>query len=199
MLGPSSAAQKENVSTFGPTSSTAAANRKWLIAVGIILMLTGIGAIAFPFAGVLAIDRIVATVFTISGLVYLGHSIAVRRIRGFAWELVLGILYLLAGLSLFARPIDSVVVLTAIIALSLIADGLFRTAVAITMRRGPWGWFFASGIIAIILGLTIFALPAGNAVLMIAALVGLNLLASGMAYVMVGASTETKAATTEQR
>ena len=64
--------------------------------------------------------------------------------------------------------------------------GIVRTAVSVAMRRGPWGWVLASGILSILLGFAVFAMPAGSAVLLIGVLVGINLFASGLAFLMLG-------------
>ena len=162
-----------------------AENRGWFIGMGVILALIGIAAIAFPLAGSLAIDMVVATSFTFAGLIYLAHAFGTQSWQGFAWQVILGLVYLAAGVFLFVRPVEGVVVLTAVIAISLIADGIVRAAVSFAMRRGRWGWVLASGILSIALGLAVFATSTGQAVLLIGLLVGINMLASGMAFVIV--------------
>ena len=166
------------------------ANRTPLIVLGLILMLTGIGAIAFPLAGSLAIDVIVAAVFTVSGLAFLFHAFSARSWGGFAWEIVLSVIYLGAGIFLFVKPVDGVAVLTAVIAISLIADGIVRTILSIAMRQGPWGWLLASGILSVGLGFAVFALPASQAVLLIGVLVGINLFASGSVFMMLASNAD---------
>ncbi len=165
--------------------ASVAQNRKWFITIGIVLMLTGIAAIAFPLAGSLAVDLIVATTFTVAGLVDFAYAFGTGSWGGFAWQIVVGLVYLAAGIFLYVKPVEGVAVLTAVIAVSLIADGIVRTAVSIAMRRGPWGWVLASGILSAVLGVAVFAMPAGNAVLLIGLLVGINMFASGMAFLMV--------------
>ncbi|MFY0610890.1 MAG: HdeD family acid-resistance protein [Hyphomicrobiaceae bacterium] len=165
-----------------------AKNRGWFIAVGIILAVTGTAAIASPLAGSLAVDMIVATVFTVAGIAYFAHAFGTQGWGSFAWQIIIGFVYLAAGVFLYVKPVEGVAALTAVIAMSLIFDGIVRTAVSIAMRRGPWGWVLASGILSIVLGVAVLAMPAGNAVLLIGLLVGINMLTSGMAFLMLAAA-----------
>lgn len=186
MSNSSTTTVQRHLPTLEQAREAIAANRTAIAVMGIALMLTGIGALAVPFAGSLAIDIIVATAFIVSGSVYCAHAFAGRSWAGFAWELIVGLVYIGAGIILFVRPVDGVLVLTAVIGISLIADGIVRTGVSVAMRRGPWGWVLASGILSILLGFAVFAMPAGNAVLLIGVLVGINLFASGLAFLMLG-------------
>lgn len=160
-------------------------NRGWFTALGVVLVLIGIAAIVFPLAGALAIDFVIATAFIVTGIVYFAHAFGTRSWGGLAWQFIVGLVYLAAGIILFVKPVEGVAVLTAVIALSLIADGIVRTAVSIAMRRGTWGWVLASGILSVVLGIAVFAMSAGNAVLLIGLLVGINMFASGMAFLLV--------------
>lgn len=190
MPNPSTALLHKHLPTPDQAGEAIVANRTSLIVMGIILMLTGIGAIVFPLVGSLALDMVVATVFTIAGLIYLAHAFGARSWGGFAWEIILGLVYLAAGVILYAKPLEGVIVLTAVIAISLIFDGIVRTAVSIVMRRGPWGWVLASGILSMVLGFAVFALPAGAAILLLGFLVGVNVFASGFAFLMLGINAE---------
>lgn len=179
------ASEHKNSPRSETIETSVAANRSWFIAMGVTLALTGIAAIAFPLAGSLAIDMDVASAFTAAGLIYFAHAFGTQSWQGFAWQIILGIVYIAAGVFLFVQPVEGVAVLTALIAISLIADGIVRTAVSFAMRRGPWGWVLASGILSIALGFAVFTTSTGNAVLLIGLLVGINMLASGMAFLMV--------------
>ena len=160
-------------------------NRGWFTALGVLLLLTGIAAIIFPLAGALAIDFVIATAFIATGVVYLVNAFATGSWGGCAWQIILGLIYIAAGMFLYIRPVEGTVILAAVIAMSLVADGIVRIALSMAMQRGPWGWVMASGILSIVLGMAVFVMSSGTAVLLLGVLVGINLVASGITFSML--------------
>ena len=86
-------------------------------------------------------------------------------------------------------PLASSVVITLLIALSLIAVGVFRITMAIQNRDlAVHGWLLFAGIISLLLGIIIVAGWPVSGLWVIGLFVALELLLHGVAYVMLALS-----------
>ena len=177
--------QSASIHWHPPSDEGIAANRTSFIILGIIMMLAGTAAMVFPFASSWTVDIIVGTTFAIAGLIYVVHAFGCGGGGGMLWEIVVGLVYLAAGLFLMVKPVEGTAILTFVVALSLVADGIVRTAVAVIMRRGPWGWMLFSGIVSIILGGALIAMFPIAALWLLGVLAGVNLLITGMVFLML--------------
>jgi uncharacterized membrane protein HdeD (DUF308 family) len=100
--------------------------------------------------------------------------------------MLVGILYVVAGLYLVFFPLASAVPLTLLLAVLFIAEGIFEVIQAFRVRpHEGWIWLLISGIAALAVGVMIaFGLP-GSAIWALGLLVGINLLFSGWSYVFL--------------
>ena len=156
-------------------------NRGWFIAMGVMLIVAGATALAFPMMSSVAVETVVGAVFLVAGMTYVAHAFAAPGWGGFAWEIFVGLVYLAAGILMIARPIEGTAVLTLAVAFAFIADGVARTIFAFTMRAGAWGWVLASGLFSLALGVAAIAMFPVTALWLLGAMVGINLIASGSA------------------
>jgi len=79
------------------------------------------------------------------------------------WWLVLirGILLVVLGVLAFLQPIQAVVIFTLVVGIYAIADGILVIVASIATRKqySGWGWLLAQGVLTILAGLIIVALP----------------------------------------
>ncbi|MEG0377115.1 MAG: DUF308 domain-containing protein [Eubacterium sp.] len=75
--------------------------------------------------------------------------------------LILGILAIGIGIWIFFNPLGSYVALSIIFALTFLISGLASCAVTIANRKTipAWGWNFTSGLLMLILGIVLLAIP----------------------------------------
>lgn len=87
-----------------------------------------------------------------------------RRKTGGALPLALaGILSVVVGFLVLARPLAGLVALTLLIAGFFFVNGLFHAITALMDRYRNWGWDFAYGAIAVVLGVIVIGqLPAAS-------------------------------------
>jgi uncharacterized membrane protein HdeD (DUF308 family) len=86
-----------------------------------------------------------------------------------------------------SSPATGIITLTIFLAAFFIVQGILECGMAFRMRpQSGWGWMLFSGIIALLLGILIFAGLPGTALWAIGLLVGINLLSSGIAYLFLG-------------
>jgi uncharacterized membrane protein HdeD (DUF308 family) len=161
-------------------------HRGWFIFLGILLIIAGMSAIAFPLLGALAIEVWAAVAFAVAGAAQTVHAFAARSWSGFLLGLLVGLLYLATGVVLWLNPIRGVVALTVFLAAVLVVDGLFRSILAFQVRpRAGWGWLLAGGIVSIILGVMIWQQLPSSAVSVLGFLLGINLVLSGATFLML--------------
>jgi uncharacterized membrane protein HdeD (DUF308 family) len=78
--------------------------------------------------------------------------------KGIVWHVIIGIVYILAGIVLIAMPISSAFWLTLFIAVALVVSGVFRIFMAFNVRDhgSIWLWVLFTGVISIILGVLVY-------------------------------------------
>lgn len=102
--------------------------------------------------------------------------------QGFFLHIVTGILYLILGFMLLAKPMVAAISLTLLMAIFFIIIGILRLILSPIMRFPRWGWSFLSGIITLVLGILIlFELPLSG-IYIIGLFVGIDLLVWGFTY-----------------
>ena len=118
----------------------------WYLVLGIVLLLGGIAAIAFPFLSTITAKLALGWIFLVTGVVTVVHGLWTGNWRGFLWNLLIGIL-VSSGAYLVLLPLAGIVTLTMLIAVVLFADGIgdyhgppstaaFRLGLGSRQRRG---------------------------------------------------------------
>ena len=155
---------------------------------GAIMIGLGALAVAAPVWATLAVDVYVGWLFLISGVVGLVAMFSARSVPGFLWTFVTALLSVAVGALLLWRPVEGVLSLTIVLTAFFIAEGIFQTAAALIYRDGmpgSWGWLLVSGLADLALAAIIIMGWPGTVVWILGLLVGVNLLTSGWAVVMV--------------
>jgi uncharacterized membrane protein HdeD (DUF308 family) len=155
---------------------------------GAIMIGLGMLAIAAPVWATLAVDVYVGWLFLISGVVGLVAMFSARSVPGFLWTFVTALLSVAVGALLLWRPIEGVLSLTIVLTAFFIVEGIFQAAAALIYRDGmpgSWGWLLVSGLADLALAAIIIMGWPGTVVWILGLLVGVNLLTSGWAVVMV--------------
>ena len=166
-----------------------AQNRGWFIFLAVLLIVAGASAIAFPILSTFAVEIWTAIAFAVAGVAQTVHAFAARSWGGFLWGLLVGLLYLAAGVVLWLNPIAGVVTLTVFLAAVLVVDGVFRSILAFQIRPLPgWFWMLLGGIVGIVLGIMIWQQLPSSAFSVLGLLLGINLVFSGFTFLMLAMS-----------
>lgn len=156
-----------------------------LLAVGIILIIAGIAAIAMPLVATLAIELLIGWIFVLTGILQMVYSFWSKMWGRFSLRFLTGLLYLAAGVLLLVYPLRGALTLTLLLALLFILEGLCKViASALNSAMPNWGWMFFSGILALIIGGLIWAQWPSSAAWAIGLLAGVNILFRGWALTM---------------
>jgi len=90
-------------------------NRTWFITLGILLIILGVAAIAFPLLTTIAAKIALGWLFLIGGVVQIAHAFSTRQWSEFFFDLLVGLLYLIAGGWLALFPLTGIVTLTVLL------------------------------------------------------------------------------------
>jgi uncharacterized membrane protein HdeD (DUF308 family) len=154
---------------------------------GVVMVILGILAVAWPAVATLAVDIYVGWLFLISGTVGLVAMFSARDVLAFFWTLLTAALAMAVGVLLIWKPAEGAESLTIVLTAFFIAEGVFQIAGSFAYRDampGSWGWMFVSGISDLALaGLLVLYWPV-SAAWALGLLVGVNLITSGVAIVV---------------
>ncbi|HEY7323069.1 MAG TPA: HdeD family acid-resistance protein [Candidatus Binatia bacterium] len=161
-------------------------NWGWFLILGIVLIV--LGTIALGSSLVMTI----ASVFFFGWLLIIGGVLEVvhafwreKRWGGFFLDLLTGILYVVAGWMMVTNPGQSALLLTLLIAMFLVFEGVFRIVAALSVRYPHWGWVLFNGIISLILGIMIWRQWPYSGLWVIGLFVGIEMLLNGWSLVML--------------
>lgn len=158
----------------------------WFLALGVLWIILGTTAVILPWLGTVAAALTFGALLAAGGIMQTVQAFRCKRWRGTALHVVMGLLYLAAGAILLFFPLQGILSLTLVLAALFIVVGIFRAVAALQDRdlRG-WGWLLFSGILSVGVGLTILLGWPGTAAWALGLLVGIELIFSGWALVMI--------------
>jgi uncharacterized membrane protein HdeD (DUF308 family) len=160
---------------------------KGLFWLGVVLIVFGALAIAFPLATTIATKMFIGWIFLITGAFQIWQSFSTREWGGFFWNLLIGIMYLAVGAWLSFNPLTGIISLTILLAITFIIHGVIECVMAYNLRpEKGWGWLMFSGLISALVGVLILSELPSTAAWAIGLLVGINLISSGFAFVTLG-------------
>jgi uncharacterized membrane protein HdeD (DUF308 family) len=166
-------------------------NRGWFIALGIVLLIAGTAAILFPFLSTIAAKLALGWILLLAGVVNIVHAFGTSGWRGFFWNLLVGVLFALAGAYLAFFPLTGILTLTILLAALFIAEGVLEIVLAFHVRpQSGWGWVLLSGVIAVAVGVMIALELPTSAIWAIGVLTGINLIASGWSFIGIAMASD---------
>ena len=158
----------------------------WSIVLGILMIVAGMFAIVdSAFAGVLVV-YVVAWSAIFNGVAQVVFGVRHHSGGKTVLEVILGLLYIVAGIYILMHPLGGLLALTLVLASFLVVYGIFALVLAFQLRpRTGWGWVLFDAIITLVLGLMIWAHWPINSEWVIGTLVGISLIMSGVSRLML--------------
>jgi uncharacterized membrane protein HdeD (DUF308 family) len=163
-------------------------NWGWFLALGIALLIFGWVALGAAFLTTLVFSQLFGALLFVGGIFQVAHAIFARRWWGSAINLITGLLYVVFGWLIIKHPIESLEVLTILIAAFLLGGGAVRIALAITQRGDSWFWMALSGVIDVLLGLIIWEQMPESSFIVIGLFVGITMIFNGVSWIMIAVS-----------
>jgi uncharacterized membrane protein HdeD (DUF308 family) len=157
----------------------------WFLALGIALIVLGTIALGSSLLMTIASVFFFGWLLIIGGVMEAIHAFWRKRWAGFFLDLLTGILYVIAGWMMVTNPQESALLLTLIIAMFLVFEGVFRIVAALAARYPHWGWVLFNGVISLLLGILIWRQWPYSGLWVIGLFVGIEMLLNGWSLVML--------------
>jgi uncharacterized membrane protein HdeD (DUF308 family) len=156
------------------------------ILVGAIFIFAGFFVLGDVVAATVISAFLIGIVLLVAGAAEVFQAFSAQYWRGFFLRLLVGALYIVAGLMLVTDPARASITLTLVFALALIASGIVRIVQAVQY----WEWFgvllLVSGIVGIAAGLIILSKWPVSGLWVLGTVVGIDLLLHGLWWISLG-------------
>ena len=158
----------------------------WSIVLSVLMIVAGVLAIIVPQVSGIAVTILVGWLLVFCGVAHMVYAWHTRRIGGLLWEMLLGIIYIVAGGYLLLHPMAGLVSLTVVLAVYLLLESVLEFILSFLLRPLPGsGWLLVDGIITLSLALIIWRTWPASTTWVIGTLVGVSMLFSGVARLMI--------------
>lgn len=165
-------------------------NEVWMFLAGMGIALMVLGFIAVGSAAVATLATVIFLgVVLLTGAVF--QFIAAfwgRHWRGGFLHLLFGVVYFVLGAFLIENPADAAVGLTVLMAAGFLAGGVFRIVVSLADRFPGWQLMLISGLLSILLACAVWSQWPATGLWVIGLFVGVEMIASGLSWLMLAMS-----------
>jgi uncharacterized membrane protein HdeD (DUF308 family) len=158
----------------------------WSMVWGMLLIGFGALAIASPFVAAVTVSVFLAWLIIFGGVVHLVLAFHAHRAGSLLGKLLVGLAYVVIGGYLLMHPVLGVATLTLLLAALFLIEGVLDLVLFFQLRpaRGS-GWMLLDGLITLGLAVMIGAHWPSSSLWAIGTLVGVSLIFSGIARVMM--------------
>jgi uncharacterized membrane protein HdeD (DUF308 family) len=156
---------------------------KRMTTFGIIAIVLGILAMVAPVIAGLSIALFLGVLVVVAGVVRLAWAFNAGSVGEGILKFLLAGLTLVCGMALVVNPLFASGVLTILLSLYFVIDGISEIAVGMGSRRG---WFIFAGIVSVVLGVLLWAQFPLSGAWALGILLGIKLLFIGLIMLMGG-------------
>lgn len=159
----------------------------WIVAFGVVALVAGVIALSSVAMATESAVLIVGVMMLIAGAAEIIAAFSVKTWGKFLLWMLLGALYIFAGVVCIQNPFAAATILTLMLGVALIVSGLVRIFLATQMKHGtPWGWVVFSGIVSFLLGLIIVAKWPVSSFFVLGIFLGIDLIFIGASWITMG-------------
>jgi uncharacterized membrane protein HdeD (DUF308 family) len=160
---------------------------KRMTTLGVVAIILGILAILMPFLAGASAMLLLGVLVLAAGIVRIIWAFGSDSVGKGLLKFGIGVLTLLAGIVLLAHPLFAMVVLTIVLAIYFVLDGIAEIVAGIKRRPGlGWIWMLVGGVISILLGIFIWRQFPLSGIWAIGILLGIKLFFIGLMMITAG-------------
>jgi uncharacterized membrane protein HdeD (DUF308 family) len=158
----------------------------WSIVWGVLLIIFGMLAVGSPFLATVAFGVAIAWLIVFAGVIHLVLAFHAHGAGSLIWKVLVAFAYLCFGVYLIIHPLLGIVSLTLVLASLFLIEGVLDIVLFFRMRSTQGSsWVLIDGIVTLLLGLLIYVQWPSSSVWAIGTLVGVSMIISGIARVML--------------
>lgn len=154
----------------------------WYLIQGVLLVVAGVLAIISPIIASVAIVFLLGWVLIISGVLQAVGLVGASNVPHFWLQLISAVLAILIGVLLLRSPDSGLLVMTMLLIVYFMVEGIAKVIFALTIRPFPnWGWVLGSGVVGILLAFILWANMPLTASWVLGLMLGVLLVSEGSA------------------
>ena len=167
----------------------------WIVALGVVFMIAGVIALGSVVMATETAVLVVGIMMAMAGVSEIIAAFNVKDWGKFALWMLLGLLYVAAGVICWLNPLMAATTLTLILGIALMIGGIVRGYLAWHVREAgkPWGWVAASAVITLLLGLIIIAKWPYSSLYTLGVFLGIDLIFIGSSWLTIGLALKKRA------
>jgi uncharacterized membrane protein HdeD (DUF308 family) len=152
------------------------------VLLGFVLIAAGVVVLGDVALATLVSVFVIGWAAIVAGVFEIIHSFWTKGWGGFVWQIILGLLYIGAGIVLISQPVSGVLILTWLIGIFFLVSGGVRIIVGFgNMAESGW-LLILSGVFGIIAGIIILSGWPASGIWVIGLLLGIDLIAHGVGW-----------------
>lgn len=155
----------------------------WFLALGILLMIIGAVCIVGDVTATFATVLVFGWLLLISGIVALVQAFRTMNWPGFFLYLLSAVFRGFTGYLLIRYPLAGATSLTLILVSFFVVGGIFRAIGAGMMKFPRWGWSVFSGVVSVVLGITLLVQLPVSSIWFIGFAIGVDLIVDGASLI----------------
>jgi uncharacterized membrane protein HdeD (DUF308 family) len=174
---------------LNPTTALAPLRAKsgWIVGLGIVYLIAGLIALGSVVFATVVTVFVVGIMMLISGIAEVINAFQIKSWGKFFLWLLLGLLYMAAGVLTFENPLLAAAILTLFLGWFLIASGAMRIVLGFSMQEGmPWIGVVLSGVITLLLGLIIVIHWPVSGLYILGLFLAIDLIIAGVGWIALG-------------
>jgi uncharacterized membrane protein HdeD (DUF308 family) len=180
----------------GPPSSDVAGKWPWFVALGGVLIAFGVIAWLDVVIVTLASTLVVGVSLLLGGAFQIIHAFKTQEWRGFVLGLLSGVLYLIGGILIMNEPVQGAIVLTLLLAATVIVGGIVRVVLALRHPELRARFLvLLSGLVSVLVGCLLYLSLPWSGLWVLGTLVAIELLVQGFGWLFFGLALRSARAT----
>lgn len=170
-------------------AAAAKAGGKRMSVFGVIAIILGILAMLTPAAAGTSVLLVVGVLVLAGGIARIIWAFGSGSVGKGLLMFALGVLTLLCGIAILANPLFASGLLTIVLAIYFVLDGIVEVVAGFKRKPGSgWGWMLFGGLVSILLGVFIWRQFPLSGMWAIGIFLGVKLFFVGLIMVMAGST-----------
>lgn len=163
--------------------TSAAAPPTWVrILLGLVLIAAGIFVLGDITLATLVSTLFIGAMAIVAGGFEIIHAFWTKGWGGFAWQILLGVIYVAFGIVLLNQPVTGALVVTYALGLMLLISGIVRAFISVSHWQNAGWLMLLSGVFGILAGLVIITGFPMSGLWVLGLVLGIDLISHGVAW-----------------
>jgi uncharacterized membrane protein HdeD (DUF308 family) len=154
------------------------------VALGIVLIVAGAIVLGDVALATLISAKIIGAMAVVVGAFEVVHAFWTKGWGGFLWQILLGLLYIAFGVTLFTQPVAGALALTYFLGFMLVASGIIRVVLSFKLWQEAGWMMLLSGLLGMAAGLVILTGFPATGLWVIGFVLGIDLVFHGVAWIL---------------